>query len=150
MDQSHLGKTFFGKIIQGAGDVVHGIANTVVSPLETVIGKEIVGNNYSNTGFGNFIQGSQNADSKLNSIIGGALSSIFLGGAVKVTDVDKAELQKKLPALIDKLNSQMNLSDQQKANAQAIMQRVLHSGILEQHLGQKIGRSTLKRKMYLK
>ncbi len=91
--EQQLGKTLFGKIIGGVVDVFHGLANAAVNPIEAVIGTQIIGDKYSDTGFGDFVAKSQNVDSKMNAVIGTVLSDVFFGGKIKITDVDSKTIK---------------------------------------------------------
>lgn len=110
-DESQLGKTIVGKILGGAVDVLHGIANVLVTPIEGILHTQIVGDNYSNTGFGNFISTSQSKNSSLNAFIGNIVSDVFTGGSVKIQDVDKATLQQRADTVQQLLTTKQTAID---------------------------------------
>ncbi len=101
---SQLGKTFFGKIFAGIADAAIGFANVAVTPIEGILNTQIIGNQYySDTGFGNFVEKSQEVNSTLNAVIGNIVSDVFTGGAVPIYDVDKttAQAQAQVQTAID-------------------------------------------------
>jgi hypothetical protein len=145
--QDHLGKTIVGKILSGVGDVIKGFANVAVTPFEAVFQTQIIGDNYSDTGFGDFIKKSQNVNSTLNSYIGTAVSTVFTGGQIKVVDIDKKTLQERA-ALTEQLTQNIaNVQAQQEFEAQQAEAQAQFEALNEQTAEEAAAKSQRNRKI---